>query len=99
MQFWRESLNVLFPVGFGEQAGTSRLYPVGGTFIDLKFGIKTLLNKQLMENIPVLSNRLDESNGIVEHVLEMKAKKTPWHLRFAPKAKGLVSFVQNLLSP
>ena len=52
-----------------------------------------------MENIPVLSNRLDESNGIVEHVLEMKAKKTPWHLRFALKAKGLVSFVQNLLSP
>ena len=52
-----------------------------------------------MENIPVFSNRLDESNGTVEHVLEMKAKKTPWHLRFAPKAKGLVSFVQNLLSP
>ena len=53
-----------------------------------------------MENIPVLSNRLDESNGTVEHVLEMKAKKTPWHLRFAPKAKGIiVSFVQNLLSP
>ena len=52
-----------------------------------------------MENIPVFSNRLDESNGIVENVLEMKAKKTPWHLRFAQKAKGLVSFVQNLLSP
>ena len=52
-----------------------------------------------MRNIPVFSNRLDESNGIVENVLEMKAKKTPWHLRFAPKAKGLVSFVQNLLSP
>ena len=52
-----------------------------------------------MRNIPVFSNRLDESNGTVEHVLEMKAKKTPWHLRFAPKAKGLVSFVQNLLSP
>ena len=54
-----------------------------------------------MENIPVFSNRLDESNGIVENVLEMKitTKKTPWHLRFAPKAKGLVSFVQNLLSP
>ena len=52
-----------------------------------------------MENIPVLSNRLDESNGIVENVLEMKAKKTPWFLRFAPKAKGIVSFVQNLLSP
>ena len=52
-----------------------------------------------MENIPVLSNRLDESNGIVENVLKMKAKKTPWHLRFAHKAKGLVSFVQNLLSP
>ena len=52
-----------------------------------------------MENIPVLSNRLDESNGTVEHVLEMKTKKTPWFLRFAPKAKGIVSFVQNLLSP
>ena len=52
-----------------------------------------------MENITVFSNRLDESNGTVEHVLEMKAKKTPWFLRFAPKAKGLVSFVQNLLSP
>ncbi len=52
-----------------------------------------------MENIPVLNNRLDESNEIVEHVLEMKAKKTPWYLLFAPKAKGLVSFVQNLLSP
>ena len=52
-----------------------------------------------MENITVFSNRLDESNGTVENVLEMKAKKTPWHLRFAPKAKGIVSFVQNLLSP
>ena len=52
-----------------------------------------------MENIPVLNHRLDESNEIVENVLEMKAKKTPWHLRFAPKAKGIVSFVQNLLSP
>ena len=52
-----------------------------------------------MRNIPVLNHRLDESNGIVEHVLEMKAKKTPWHLLFAPKAKGLVSFLQNLLSP
>ena len=52
-----------------------------------------------MENIPVFNNRLDESNGTVENVLEMKAKKMPWHLRFAPKAKGLVSFVQNLLSP
>ena len=52
-----------------------------------------------MENNPVFSNRLDESNGIVENVLEMKAKKTPWFLRFAPKAKGIVSFVQNLLSP
>ena len=52
-----------------------------------------------MENIPVFSNRLDESNGIVENVHGMKAKKTPWHLRFAPKAKGIVSFVQNLLSP
>ena len=51
-----------------------------------------------MRNITVLNNRLDESNGIVEHVLGMKAKKTPWHLRFAPKAKGLVSFVQNLLT-
>ena len=55
-----------------------------------------------MENITVFSNRLDESNGIAEHVLEMKAttKKTPWHLRFAPKAKGIiVSFVQNLFPP
>ena len=54
-----------------------------------------------MENIPVFNNRLDESNGIVENVLGMKttAKKTPWHLRFAHKAKGIVSFVQNLLSP
>ena len=54
-----------------------------------------------MKNITVFSNRLDESTGIVENVLEMKAttKKAPWFLRFAPKAKGLVSFVQNLLSP
>ena len=52
-----------------------------------------------MENITVLSNRLDESNGIVENALGMNAKKTPWFLRFAPKAKGIVSFVQNLLSP
>ena len=52
-----------------------------------------------MENIPVFSNRLDESNGTVENVLEMKTKKMPWFLRFAPKAKGIVSFVQNLLSP
>ena len=54
-----------------------------------------------MENIPVFSNRLDATNGIVENVLELKttAKKTPWFLRFAPKAKGLVSFVQNFLSP
>ena len=52
-----------------------------------------------MENIPVFSNRLEESNGIVENILEMKAKKTPWFLRFVPKAKGIVSFVQNLLSP
>ena len=52
-----------------------------------------------MRNITVLNNRLDESNGTVEHVLEMKAKKMPWYLLFAPKAKGLVSFVQNLLSP
>ena len=53
-----------------------------------------------MRNIPVLNHRLDESNGTVEHVLEMKAtKKAPWFLRFAQKAKGLVSFVQNLLSP
>ena len=51
-----------------------------------------------MENITVFSNRLDESTGTVENVLEMKAKKTPWFLRFAPKAKGIVSFVQNLLS-
>ena len=51
-----------------------------------------------MENITVFSNRLDESTGTVENVLEMKTKKTPWHLRFAPKAKGIVSFVQNLLS-
>ena len=52
-----------------------------------------------MKNITVFSNRLDESNGTVEHVLEMKAKKTPWYLLFATKAKGIVSFVQNLLSP
>ena len=53
-----------------------------------------------MKNITVFSNRLDESNGIVENVLELKttAKKTPWFLRFAPKAKGLVSFVPNLLT-
>ena len=44
-------------------------------------------------------NRLDESNGIVENALGMNAKKTPWFLRFATKAKGIVSFVQNLLSP
>ena len=52
-----------------------------------------------MRNSTVFSNRLDESNGTVEHVLEMKAKKTPWHLLFATKAKGIVSFLQNLLSP
>ena len=54
-----------------------------------------------MKNITVFSNRLDESNGTVEHVLKMKttAKKTPWFLRFATKAKCIVSFVQNLLSP
>ena len=39
-----------------------------------------------MENITVLNNRLDESNGTVEHALGMKTKKTPWHLRFAPGA-------------
>ena len=53
-----------------------------------------------MRNIPVLNHRLDESNGIVENVFGMKtAKKAPCFLRFAPKAKGIVSFVQNLLSP
>ena len=53
-----------------------------------------------MRNITVSNNRLDESTGIVEHVLGMKTKKTPWYLPFAPKAKGIiVSFVQNLLSP
>ena len=31
--------------------------------------------------------------------MKATAKKTPWFLRFAPKAKGIVSFVQNLLSP
>ena len=51
-----------------------------------------------MKNITVFSNRLDESNGIVENVLEMKAKRTPWYLLFAHKAKSIVSFVQNLLS-
>ena len=62
--------------------------------------LKTLKDtNQHMRNIPVLNNRLDGFNGIVEHALEMKAKKTPWHLRFAQKAKGIVSFVQNLLSP
>ncbi len=40
-----------------------------------------------MRNITVFSNRLDESNGIIEHVLEMKAKKTPWYLRFAGKMR------------
>ena len=43
------------------------------------------------------NKRLDESNGIAKNVLEMKTKKTPWFLRFAQKAKGIVSFVQNLL--
>ena len=52
-----------------------------------------------MRNTTVLSNRLDESNGIVENVLEMKTtKKAPWFLLFATKAKGIVSFVQNLLT-
>ena len=46
-----------------------------------------------MENITVFSNRLDESNEIVEHVLEMKAKKTPWHLRFARKMKTAAAVV------
>ena len=36
-----------------------------------------------MRNITVFNNRLDESNGTVENVLELKAKKTPWHLCFA----------------
>ena len=42
-----------------------------------------------MKNIFVLNNRLDESNGTVENVLEMKAttKKTPWFLRFAGNLK------------
>ena len=46
-----------------------------------------------MENITVFSNRLDESNGIVENVLEMKAKKMPWHLRFAGKMKTAAAVV------
>ena len=29
--------------------------------------------------------------------LSAKPTKTPWHLRFAPTVKGIVSFVQNLL--
>ena len=54
-----------------------------------------------MKNTTVFNNRLDESTEIVENVLEMKttAKKSPRFLRFADKAKGIVSFVQNLLSP
>ncbi len=36
-----------------------------------------------MRNITVLNHRLDESNGIVENILGMEAKKTPWYLCFA----------------
>lgn len=40
-----------------------------------------------MKNIIVLKNRLDESNGNVENVLEIKTtKKTTWFLRFAQTA-------------
>ena len=52
-----------------------------------------------MRNITVFSNRLDESNGIVEHVLELKAKKTPWHLRFARNAVAVVFGIGLLLAP
>ena len=42
----------------------------------------------------VFSNRLDESNGTVENILEMKTtKKTPWHLRFAGKMKTAAAVV------
>ena len=55
----------------------------------------------LKKTAAITANRLDESNGSVENVLGMKTttEKAPCFLRFAPKAKGLVSFVQNLLSP
>ena len=36
-------------------------------------------------------NRIDGFNGIVENALGMKAKKTPWHLRFAGKVKMAVA--------
>ena len=39
-----------------------------------------------MKNIFVLNNRLDESNGTVENVPEMKTKKTTWLLRLAQTA-------------
>ena len=46
-----------------------------------------------MRNTTVFSNRLDESNGTVENVLEMKVKKTPWFLRFAGKMKTAAAVV------
>ena len=50
-----------------------------------------------MRNITVFSNRLDESTGIVEHVLELKAKKTPWYLRFAGKMKTAAAVVVGVV--
>ena len=38
-------------------------------------------------------NRIDGFNGIVENALRMKAKKTPWHLRFAGKMKTAAAVV------
>ena len=42
-------------------------------------------------------NRIDGFNEIVEHALEMKAKKTPWHLRFAGKMKTAAAVVVGVV--
>ncbi len=49
-----------------------------------------------MRNIFVLNNRLDESNGTVENVLEMKTKKMPWFLRFAGNLKMATAVVVGI---
>ena len=49
-----------------------------------------------MKNIIVLKNRLDESTEIVENTLGLKAKKTPWFLRFVGKMKAAAAIVVGI---
>ena len=52
-----------------------------------------------MRNITVFSNRLGESNGTVENVLELKpttTKKAPWFLRFAGKMKTMAAAIVGI---